>query len=205
MHVRESFAHWKADFFTGLAVVLPAGISIAVVIWLFGTVANFTDTLLFFLPREWTHAQGGEGSVRLYWSVLALVLTIVFIGLVGGAARYYFGKQIIRWVDLALMRVPLLNKLYGAFKQINESLTSTQGCIKLGIGNGDGAGKRFWVRRVHEASGRVRRRIAFQRLNWFSSIQSRPVASRLGRPLAQTCLSALDSRRKMPKIEAALG
>jgi len=124
--MQKSFAYWKADFFTGLAVVLPAVISVAVVIWLFGTVANFTDTLLFFLPREWTHKQGGEASVHLYWSVLALVLAIVFIGLVGGAARYYLGKQMIRVADLALMRVPLLNRIYGAFKQINETLTSSK-------------------------------------------------------------------------------
>ena len=28
--MQKSFAHWKADFFTGLAVVLPAVISIGV-------------------------------------------------------------------------------------------------------------------------------------------------------------------------------
>jgi len=126
MHIQKSFAHWKADFFTGLAVVLPAAISIGVVIWLFGTVANFTDALLFFLPREWTHELGGEGPTHFYWSLLALVLAVVLIGVVGRAARYYLGKKLIQLADLALMRVPLLNKIYGAFKQINEALTSSK-------------------------------------------------------------------------------
>lgn len=44
----------------------------------------------------------------------------------------------------------------------------------------------------------------FQRLNWFFSIQSREVTSRLGRPLAQACFTALDRRRKIPRT-AALG
>ena len=123
--MQKSFAHWKADFFTGLAVVLPAAISIGVVIWLFGTVANFTDTLLFFLPREWTHERGGEGPMHFYWSLLALLLAIFLVGLVGRGARYYLGKKLIQMADLALMRVPLLNKIYGAFKQINEALTSS--------------------------------------------------------------------------------
>ena len=32
--MKQSFVHWKANFFTGLAIVLPAAASIAVVIWL---------------------------------------------------------------------------------------------------------------------------------------------------------------------------
>ncbi len=124
--MQKSLAHWKADFFTGLAVVLPAAISIGVVIWLFGTVANFTDTLLFFLPREWTHERGGEGPMHFYWSLLALLLAILLVGLVGRGARYYLGKKLIQMADLALMRVPLLNKIYGAFKQINEAFTSSK-------------------------------------------------------------------------------
>ena len=123
--MQKSLAHWKADFFTGLAVVLPAAISIEVVIWLFGTVANFTDILLFFLPREWTHERRGEGPMHFYWSLLALLLAIFLVGLVGRGARYYLGKKLIQMADLALMRVPLLNKIYGAFKQINEALTSS--------------------------------------------------------------------------------
>jgi uncharacterized membrane protein len=48
---QKLFGSWRTIFLAGLAVVLPAVISIAVVVWLFGTVANITDTLLFFLPR----------------------------------------------------------------------------------------------------------------------------------------------------------
>ena len=65
-------AHWRANFFTGLALVFPAVISIAVIIWLFGTVANITDTLLFFLPRKLTHANQGDGPMYRYWSVRLL-------------------------------------------------------------------------------------------------------------------------------------
>jgi len=56
-----------------------------------------------------------------------------------------------------------------------------------------------------EVDVRVKRRMPSHRLKWFSSIQSREVARRLGRPLAQVCLKALDRRRKIPRTEAALG
>jgi uncharacterized membrane protein len=123
MKKRKPFARWRANFFTGLAIVLPAVVSVAVVVWLFGTVANITDTLLIFLPKEWTHKDHGAGSMHWYWSLCALLLAILLIGLVGGLARYYFGKKLIELVDLGLLRVPLLNKIYSAIKQVNEAFS----------------------------------------------------------------------------------
>jgi uncharacterized membrane protein len=102
---------------------LPAALSIGVVIWLFGTVSNLTDTLLFFLPREWTHERNGQGPIFFQWSLVALMLAILLITFIGRFARYYVGKKLIQLVDLSLMRVPLLNKIYSALKQINEAFT----------------------------------------------------------------------------------
>jgi uncharacterized membrane protein len=124
--MRTFMAQCKAAFVTGLAVVLPAAVSIGVVIWLFGTVANFTDTLLVFLPRGWTHARNGEGPMHLYWSVMALVLAMLLVGLVGKLARYYLGTKLIQLVDMVLMRVPLLNRIYSVLKQINEAFSSNR-------------------------------------------------------------------------------
>lgn len=118
------FAHWRANFLTGLAVVLPAVISIAVIIWLFGTVANITDLLLFFVPQNITHRNGGDGPMYWYWSAAAFALAIVLVSVVGLATRHYIGKKLIQLVDDVLLRVPLLNKIYGAIKQVNEAFTS---------------------------------------------------------------------------------
>ena len=119
------FARWQANFWAGLAIVLPAVVSVAAIIWLFGTVATITDTLLIFLPRRWTHHDQGNGPLFWYWSLTALLLAVVLIGLVGLLARNYFGKRIIQWVDSALLRVPLLNKIYGATKQVNDAFSSS--------------------------------------------------------------------------------
>ena len=119
--MKRLFARWQANFLAGLAIVLPGVISVAVLLWLFGTVANITDSLLFFLPREVTHKNGGEGTMYWYWSLAALVLACVLIGIVGLLARNYFGKKMIQLVDRLLLRVPLLNKIYGATKQVNDA------------------------------------------------------------------------------------
>jgi uncharacterized membrane protein len=124
--VKDSFfARWQANFWAGLAIILPGVISIAVVVWLFKTFANLTDTLLIFLPRTLTHDGGGAGTMYWYWSLLALLLAVLLIGVVGLVARNYFGKRMIEWVDSALLRVPLLNKIYGATKQLNDAFSST--------------------------------------------------------------------------------
>jgi uncharacterized membrane protein len=122
---KSPFARWQANFWAGLVIVLPAVISLAVLRWLFFTFSNITDTLLIFLPARLTHKNLGEGPMYWYWSVVALLLGVFLIGVVGMLARYYFGRKIIEWVDSALMRIPLLNKIYGTTKQVNEAFSTT--------------------------------------------------------------------------------
>jgi uncharacterized membrane protein len=121
-------ARWRASFFAGLAIVLPGVITLAVVKWLFGTVSSFTDTLLFFLPYwlgpKAIYQDGVSGPVFWYWSVLALLLAVVLVSVVGVLARYYFGKRLIAWADNLMLRVPVLNKIYGTIKQVDEAFTS---------------------------------------------------------------------------------
>jgi uncharacterized membrane protein len=59
-----------------------------------------------------------------YWSLVALLLAVFLIGTVGLLARNYFGRKIIEWVDSALLRIPLLNKIYGATKQVNDAFST---------------------------------------------------------------------------------
>jgi uncharacterized membrane protein len=124
----RSIVRWRINFFAGLAVVLPIVISLAIVVWLFGTVSGVTDTLLwlFFLPREWTHQNQGLGPVHWYWSLVALLVAVLFISLIGRFARHYIGKKLIQLVDLIMLRVPLLNKIYGTIKQVNEAFSSNK-------------------------------------------------------------------------------
>lgn len=117
---------WRRNFLAGLAVLLPAVMTLAIIKWLFGTVASITDLLLFFLPRALIHDDGGKGPVYWYWSLAALLLAILLVALVGQLMRYYIGKRLMAWFDSVLLRVPLLNKIYGAIKQVNEAFTTNK-------------------------------------------------------------------------------
>jgi uncharacterized membrane protein len=125
---KSLFARWRASFFTGLVIVLPGVITLAVVKWFFGTVSSFTDTLLFFLPYwlnpKVVYQDGVAGSMFWYWSLLALLLGVAILSVIGGMTRYYIGKRLIAWADNMMLRVPVLNKIYGTIKQVDEAFTS---------------------------------------------------------------------------------
>jgi len=79
---------------------------------------------IFVVPSE---------IVRTGHSGTFLLLTWAFTGLltlVGVLARYYIGKRMIEWLDSAMMQVPLLNKFYGAIKQVNEAFAGNQNSFK---------------------------------------------------------------------------
>ena len=124
---KRFWVHWRGNFLTGLALVLPAVLTLAVIKWAFGTISSLTDLLFFFLPTNLTHEDGGRGPMHWYWSLAALLLAALLVCCVGVVARYYIGKRILAWFDEALLRVPLLNKIYGTFKQVNEAFSTGKG------------------------------------------------------------------------------
>jgi uncharacterized membrane protein len=135
MEPKSLFARWRSSFLTGLAVTLPALLTLAAVKWLIGTISSVTDVLLFFLPRSLTHESlvyphDGKGPMFWYWSLVALLLAVALISAVGVLARYYIGKKIIDWTDRVLMRVPFLNKIYGAIKQVNDAFSGNKHSFK---------------------------------------------------------------------------
>jgi uncharacterized membrane protein len=127
---KSFFARWRANFFTGLAILLPAIASVVVLVWFFSTVANVTDTLLFFLPGKLTHKNDGQGPMYWYWSLAALAVAVILIGVVGRLTRYYVGLKLVQLLDHGLLRIPLLNKIYGTIKQVNEAFTSNKSSFK---------------------------------------------------------------------------
>ena len=125
---KDFIVRWRANFFAGLAIVLPAVISVGVIFWLFFTASKITDTLLFFIDTKITHEPlggvEGAGPMHWYWSLVALIVAVVLTAIVGLLARNYLGQRLIETVDNSLLRVPFLNKIYGATKQVNEAFNS---------------------------------------------------------------------------------
>jgi len=139
--MQMNFSRWRANFWTGLAIVLPAVASIAIVVWVFGGVTNLTDKPLVAVlkvvfpdpgpgpsgiepPNEMIYANKDETKIHWYWRFLGLLITVVAIGMVGAFARFYIGKKIIATFHETMLRIPLLNRIYGAVKQVNDAFTT---------------------------------------------------------------------------------
>lgn len=127
---KSLFARWRASFFTGLIVILPGVVTLAVVKWFFGTVSSLTDLLLFFLPKTTTHEDGGSGPIHWYWSLLALGVSALLVTTIGVLARYYLGRRLIELADNLMLRVPVLNKIYGTIKQVDAAFTGNKNSFK---------------------------------------------------------------------------
>jgi len=52
------------------------------------------------------------------------VLAVGIVTVAGLLTRYYMGKRMIAWADSLMLRVPVLNKIYGTIKQVDEAFTS---------------------------------------------------------------------------------
>ena len=133
--MRKTFlARWRRSFLTGLVISLPALLSLAAVIWIFGTITNFTDTLLFFLKYypdpKLIYENGQSGPMFWHWRLLALAMAVGLITCVGVLGQYYIGKRIIEWLDTLMMSVPLLSKFYGAIKQVNDAFAGNKNSFK---------------------------------------------------------------------------
>lgn len=121
----------RRNFFTGLAVVLPVIISIGVALWLFNQAVAVSDILLFpfrFIPGIelsdiWKDGKPGT-DLFFEWKVVAILEAVVLTGLLGFLTRYYIGKKLVQLMDYVLLNVPLLGKIYGTVKQVNQAFTS---------------------------------------------------------------------------------
>ncbi len=103
----------------GLLVWVPLGVTI-LVIKLF---VDLLDGILEVLPEAWQPDQ----LLGFHIPGLGIVLVTLFILLTGMVVRNLFGRQLIRLGEQLLEHIPLVRSIYGAVKQITESLFSGSG------------------------------------------------------------------------------
>ena len=128
---RTFFRRVRRNFFTGLAVVLPVIISIGIALWLFNKAVDVSDVLLYpfrFIPGMeladiWKDGNPGS-DLYWWWKVVAIVEAVALTGFLGFLTRYYVGKKLVQLVDYIILNVPLLGKIYGTVKQVNQAFTS---------------------------------------------------------------------------------
>jgi uncharacterized membrane protein len=115
-HIIERF---RAYFFAGLLVTGPAGLTFYVA-WLF---VDFIDSrVASLIPAAWDPSH----YLPIHVPGLGLIVVVVGLTLIGWVAAGYVGRRLLRIGDRILARMPLIRGLYGAMKQIFETVLSKQ-------------------------------------------------------------------------------
>lgn len=116
---KKIFAHLRGYFLTGLLVTAPIAITIWVTLWFLEFVDNNVANLI--PPR-----YNPDYYLPFQIPGLGLVIAITFFITVGWFARNYFGRLAIRVSEYALDKMPIVRTIYGALKQIFETVMASQ-------------------------------------------------------------------------------
>ncbi len=106
-------------FLAGLLVLVPLGITVWVVNFVFKTL----DGSLDLLPASF-HP---DRLLGFHLPGLGLLVTLLVVLLVGAAASNYVGSKLLGWWDGLLVRIPFVRSIYSGVKQVSDTLFSEKG------------------------------------------------------------------------------
>ena len=106
-------------FFTGVVVLIPIGFTLYLSKFLINTSAKLIPI-------------GLNPNSYLPFSIpgLEILLTIIFITIIGGLSLSFLGKKFLQIVDDLFKRIPILRTIYSALGQMTQSFTNKEGTKK---------------------------------------------------------------------------
>ena len=117
------------NFLTGLFLLLPIGITVAVLFFLMDLMGRYVQPLAE-IGAEKAFASLGQTipdlKVGLWHSAVVVVsalVTAALLTVVGFISKRLFGKVLRRWFSRVVERVPGLSALYGAIRQMVDALS----------------------------------------------------------------------------------
>jgi uncharacterized membrane protein len=109
----------KRYFITGLLIWVP----LVITVWVLSIIVNTLDQSLQLLP-EVLHPRNLFG-----FSIpgVGAILTLAMILLTGLLAANFIGQKLVGWWDKLLSRIPVVNSVYKAVKQVSDTLFAPNG------------------------------------------------------------------------------
>lgn len=94
-------------FFKGLIVVLPITLTFYLLFWASVKIESLFGSVIEWLVGQWLYIPG-----------LGIVVTLIFIFLVGLLVNNYFTGRFFSWLTRSLERVPLIKVIYNPLKDL---------------------------------------------------------------------------------------
>jgi uncharacterized membrane protein len=104
---------------SGLLVIVPVAITIAVLQWIIGIL----DRTLLILPDAW-HP---DRLIGVHIPGFGVLLTLAILLIVGAVVSNFIGKRLVHWGDKLVSRIPVVRSIYSSVKQVSDTLFSESG------------------------------------------------------------------------------
>jgi uncharacterized membrane protein len=120
----------KKSFMTGLIILLPFGLTVWIVLYLFDLFTNplfntIEKTILWFEKTHGLSLVHHETLVAFLSRITALVLTFVLIVVLGYLARKFFFDALLKFTNKVIIRIPIVGTIYRLTKDLTKAMLST--------------------------------------------------------------------------------
>lgn len=111
------FASVRANFLTGLIVVVPVFLTAYLIWWFVGLIDSW---VLPMVPERYQPKPYLGIDVKGYGVIVFLIFTV----LIGAVAKGFFGRAILHRAERLVDRMPVVRSIYNGLKQIAETVLS---------------------------------------------------------------------------------
>jgi len=113
----------ERQFFAGLAVLLPIGLTLYIVWTLFNFVSKSVAPLLI---RISILQEMPVVAIR----VIAFLITFVIIWIIGMVATNIVGRKILKLPEVLLLKAPVVNRIYQTIRQIIQTIIVSKTALR---------------------------------------------------------------------------
>ncbi len=120
----------KKSFSTGLIILLPFGLTVWIVHYLFDLFTNpvfniLERTMLWFEKTQGLNQLHHATMITFLSRITALVLTFFFIVVLGYLARKFFFKGFLKLTNEVIFKIPVVGAIYRLTKDLTKAMLST--------------------------------------------------------------------------------
>ena len=112
---------------SGILLLMPFGVTLLVMRWLFQWLAGFLRPLVQYTADKLSVYPFirfiPEIYITICVSVCSIAILLVFLYLIGAIGQFVVGKRLIKAGETLLLRIPLVRTIYTATKQVAQAVS----------------------------------------------------------------------------------
>jgi uncharacterized membrane protein len=116
--IKKILKHLRSKIFAGILVVLPLGITLFVLKFVFNILDSILDPLMPLLNHR---LFDREISIPGF-GIIGFFLLLYLFGVI---ATNVFGRRLVGWADRLFTNIPVVKNIYLASKQVTNALSAT--------------------------------------------------------------------------------